>query len=64
MCIQKIEEGQNLRDKIMYWRKTESLFEYTVLWCDQIRFGGGWLNIKIDTDKMYWTIYYEIDIHS
>lgn len=40
MCIQKIEEGQDLRDKIMYWRKTESLFEYTVLWCDQIRFDG------------------------
>lgn len=52
MCIQKIEEGQDLKDKIMYRRKIRSFFKYSVLWCDQIRFGG-WLNIKIDTDEMY-----------
>lgn len=39
MCIQKIEEGQDLRDKIMYRRKIRSFFKYSVY--DVIKYGWG-----------------------
>lgn len=58
MCIQKIEEGQDLRDKIMYRRKIRSFFKYSVLWCDQIRFGGV---IKYQ-NRHWWNVYIGIYI--
>lgn len=59
MCIQKIEEGQDLRDKIMYRRKIRSFFKYSVLWCDQIQLGGGVIKYQ---NRHWWNIYIGIYI--